>query len=208
MSNRTIFVVLLVASLLGSGTVVAQPILDLSIDGHLTDTELVVTVHRTNTGFGLGGLSYDLQFSEPLDFTREYSDHGWVAGDGLWDNSIPTDGTPVVGLTSARFDTVADPAGSEFPEDSSGTVEVLTFTNVALTPVRWVFIDLLAPQASDGSARDLETTLGGTINVIPGEDVPDGHTFGIIVPEPASLMLLMLGGLIAAASRQRLYGSH
>jgi len=182
----------------------AVPILDLWMTGELVGAELAVEVHRTNTDFGLGGLTYELQFSESLELSREYSDYGWLANDGLFDNSSPLDSTAPVSLVSATFDTVANPAGTEFPADTSGTVEVLTFTNVALVPARWLFIDILMPQASDGSGQDLETDLGGSINIISQNGLPEPHTFGVyVVPEPSTLILFGLGSLVLV-NRKRL----
>jgi len=181
----------------------AVPVLDLWMTGELIGTQLTVEVHRTNTDFGLGGLSYDLQFSESLELTREYSDYGWFANDGVYDSSSPLDGAAPVSLSSATFDTVADPAGSEFPAGTSGAVEILTFTNVVLSPARWLFVDILALQASDGSGQNLETDLGGSINVISQNGLPEPHTFGVyVVPEPSTLLLFGLGGLIFV-SRKR-----
>ena len=94
----------------------AAPQLDLWATGSFNSgtSTIDVQVHRTNTAFGLGGLSYNLQFSESLNLTREYSDYGWVANDGLFDNSNPIDGASPASFPSIHFETVHSPAGTEF----------------------------------------------------------------------------------------------
>lgn len=181
----------------------AEPVLDLSLTGQLDDTTLTVEVHRTNQQFGLGGLYYELQFSETLDVPREYSDFGWVASDGLWDYSNPLDGAAPVSLISATFDTVADPPASEFPADTSGTVEVLTFSGLSTTVARWIYLDIMSPSASDGIGRDLVSELGGSINVIDQQGLPVLHTFGVhVTPEPSTIMLFTLAGLLLLRKRK------
>ena len=183
----------------------ADPVLDLWMTGGLVGTELTVEIHRTNTEFGLGGLSYNLQFSEPLELSREYSDHDWVANDGLFDTSNPIDigasGSASATLNSIRFDTVSNPPGSEFPAGIPDTVELLTITLYDLTP-RWIYFDIVTPSASDGQGQNLETTLNGSINVIPMPGLPDSHTYGAEVPEPTTLMLFALGSAILLKKRK------
>lgn len=181
----------------------AELILELWMTVEQQDTDLVIEVHRANTDFGLGGLSYNLEFSETVETSREYSDYGWVANDGFWDNSNPLDGAVAVSLDSARFDTVVDPATSEFPESTSGTVEVLTLTNIAPAPPRWIFVDILGPAASDGPGNDLVAELGGTISVIPQQGLPEPHTLGIFVPEPGTLILFGLAGVFLLKRRRK-----
>jgi hypothetical protein len=164
----------------------AVPTLDLWMTGELAGTDITIEVHRTNTDFGLAGLSYSLQFSESLWLSREYSNYGWIANDGLFDNSNPLDGAAAVSLTTATFDTVASPAGAEFAADTSGIVELLTFSDVTLMQERWIYFDVLTPQASNGAGNDLETTLQGSINVT---------SFAVYVPEPTTLVLIGVGGL-------------
>jgi len=65
----------------------ATPALNLWMTGELNGSDLTVQVHRENTEFGLGGLFYNLQFSEILESTREYNDYGSIANDGVWDSS-------------------------------------------------------------------------------------------------------------------------
>ncbi len=126
----------------------ADPMLDIWMNGELIGSELTVEVHRTNTEFGLGGLSYDLQSSESLELSREYSDYGWIADDPIFDISNPVDGAAPGLFASIRFDTVFDPAGSEFAP-GTGIVELLTITLDNFTP-RWIYFDLSGPSASDG----------------------------------------------------------
>jgi len=177
------------------------PELVLSMTGTLVGNQLTVDVHRTNTGFGLGGLAYDLQFSETLEMTRQYGLFGWVANDGLFDGSNPLDGASPVSRTTALFNTVSGMQGGEFPAGTSGTVEVLTFTNIDLVSPRWIYIDILTPQASNGNGDNLVTTLNGSINVIAQPGLPETHTFGVFVPEPATVILLGLGAFMAIKRR-------
>ncbi len=171
-------------------------------------------VHRTNTDFGLGGLSYNLQLTESLELSREYSDHDWIADDGIFDASNPVDingGSVLDWFTSIRFDTVHDPVGSEFSSGSSGIVEAFTFSPLDdLTP-RWIYFDLVAPSASDGSGQDLVNTLGGSINIIDTIVIPSGfdppapepnHTLAVYVPEPTTLIFFGLGGLFLRKKRK------
>lgn len=181
----------------------AEPVLDLWLTGQLDDTTLTVEVHRANQQFGLGGLHYELQLSETLDLSREYSDFGWVANNGFWDCSNPLDGAAAVSLISATFDTVADLPASEFPADTSGTVEVLTFSGLSTTVARWIYLDIMFPSASDGVGQDLVSELGGSINVIAQDGLPVPHTFGVhVTPEPSTLMLFTLASLLLLRRRK------
>lgn len=216
MKSRKLFMVLLFAGvcLMASKKANAVPLLELWMTGELVGTELTVEIHRTNTDFGLGGLSYNLQFSESLELSREYSDYGWIADDGIFDISNPVDidgGSVPDWFTSIRFDTVRDPAGSEFAAGTSGTVELLTITLDDLTP-RWIYFDLSGASASDGQGQHLETTLGGSINVIPtiypnpipsSLDPPEpGHSMAYGVPEPTTLLLIGVGSLVLLKKRR------
>ena len=181
--------------LFASAEATLLPSLDLRMTGEVTDTEIIVDVHRSNTGFDLGGLSYDLTFSEVLEVTREYSDHGWDTG--LYDNSSPVDGVSDT-LDSVTFDTVAEPFGTAFLE-GDGIVETLTFSLPAGETPRWIYFDLAFGSASDGAGDDL-LSLGGTVDVA---SVPSGHTFGVeIVPEPATILLLSLGTVVFSKRRR------
>ena len=199
----------LVVVFLLSGVLSAQsPSLDLWMDASLSGATLEVDVWRENIGFGLGGLSYDLLFSESLDLSREYSDYGWVADDGLFDISSPVDvgaSGSIPGIfTSITFDTVADPNGSEFAAGTSGIVELLNITLDDFTP-RWIYFDIVSPSASNGAGDDLVTILQGTLNVI-ADDNPDppeqGHTLAVYVPEPGTIFLFGLGGLALMRKRK------
>jgi len=194
---------ILVCVFLSAQTLSATPLLELWMTGELVGTELNVEVHRTNTDFGLGGLSYNLQFSESLEVSREYSDYGWIASDSLFDSSSPADGDAPISVTGAVFDTLVNPVGTEFPADSSNVVELLTFTNISLTSERWIYIDILTPDASDGSGLSLIVDLGGSINIIAQNGLPETHTFGIyVVPEPTTFVLFGLGSLILLKRRK------
>jgi hypothetical protein len=198
-----VMLILIGVCLVSSQTTNAALELDLWMTGELVGTELTVEVHRTNTEFGLGGLSYNLQFSESLETSREYSDYGWIANNIVFDGSSPEDGDSPVSLTNAVFDTVVNPAGTEFPADTSGVVEMLTFTNISMLSERWIYIDLQAPDASDGSGQSLIGDLGGSINVIDQSGLPEAHTFGIyVVPEPTTFVLFGLGSLALLKRRK------
>lgn len=179
--------------------------LDLWMTGDYDSATGIITaeVHFTNVDFGLGGLAYDLQFSESFELSREYSDYGWTANDGIFDISNPVDvgGTgSIPGIfIGLRFDTVVDPAGSEFPPGSSGIVEVLTGKLVGPAP-HWIYFDLIEPSASDGFGQDLETALGGSIDVI--NDPQSDHTLALYIPEPCTLILIGLGGLALLRGRK------
>lgn len=180
----------------------ADPALDLWMAGGFDGTSTIeVWVSRTNVDFGLGGLSYNLQFSESLNLTREYSFYGWIANDGLFDNSNPGDDS-TGSFTSIYFDTAHDPAGTEFSA-GSGTVESLTIEVTDLTP-RWIYFDILSPSASNGSGADL-LNLGGTLDVIPDDtQAPEsGHTLAVYVPEPATMLFLSLGGIFVLKKHRK-----
>ena len=176
----------------------AAPGLDLSMEFNWVN--MSAEVHRANTDFGLGALAYDLQFSELLNLTREYSDYGWVANDGLFDSSNPVDGTSN-SFASIRFDTVHSPAGSEFSAGTAGVVESLTVLD--LTP-RWVYFDISSPVATNGAGSNLVSGLGGTLTVLPDDnpDAPEqGHTLAVYIPEPMTMLLLGLGGIFTLRKR-------
>lgn len=180
----------------------ADPALDLWMD--FNSETSTVEVHRTNTEFGLGGLSYDLQFSETLQLTnREYSDYGWIANDGLFDSSNPGDGS-TGSFTNIYFDTAHSPAGTEFGAGTTGIVESLGINIIDPTP-RWIYFDILSPSTSDGAGTDL-MNLGGSLNIIPDDnlDAPEqGHTLAVYVPEPTTMLFFGLGGIFALKRRKK-----
>ncbi|MBN2020329.1 MAG: hypothetical protein JW749_08895 [Sedimentisphaerales bacterium] len=155
-----------------------------------------VEVHRTNTDFGLGSLTYDLVFSESLNLTREYSDYGWTANDGLFDSSSPADGSSG-SFDNIRFNTVHSPAGSEF-SPGSGIVESFEITSSDSTP-RWIYFSISSPIATNGNGENLVSGLGGSLSVLP--DVGN-YTLGVYIPEPASLTLFALGCFIAIRKKR------
>ena len=175
----------------------AVPQLDLWMTHDFSGTSpFEIQVHRTNTDFGLGSLTYNLQFSESLNLTREYSDHGWVADtvsiDDVYDNSSPIDGSSG-SFTNIYFDTVHSPAGEEFGV-GSGVVEALTIEIIDWTP-RWIYLDVVSPAATNGSGVDLITGLGGSLTVSPGSNpyaLEQGHTLAIYIPEPITMVLFGL----------------
>jgi hypothetical protein len=175
----------------------AVPQLGLSMTGSFNSATSTITaqVNRTNTDFGLGGLSYTLSFSESLNLTREYSDYGWITNDGLFDNSNPVDGSSSASFLNIGFDTIHSPAGSEFSA-GSGIVESLTIHISNLTP-RWIYFDIISPSASNGAGSDLISNLGGSINI------GQGHELAIQIPEPVSLALFGLGGLVALRRQKK-----
>ncbi|NLX07083.1 MAG: PEP-CTERM sorting domain-containing protein [Phycisphaerae bacterium] len=219
MKNGQLVVLCLLAGVcvIGSGVAAAAPELDLWIGGPFTDssqpavsgTQMTLEVLRSSSNSGLANLTYTFDLSENLQMVnREYSDYGWVANDGLFDNSDPADGSLSASFSSLRFDTVASPAGTEFDPNTSGVVEQLTFTVPAVTSPRWIFFDVLGVTATDGNGIDWVTALCGTIEVNPdylfSRAEVGTHTFGVFVPEPATLMILMVAlGLGAGKHRRR-----
>lgn len=210
MNYGKFYVVLLVGLCFCSVTFANDPNLVLWLAGpnDWTDTQnpILVEVYAKNTDFGLGSLSYELTFTELLELSREYSDYGWVANDGMYDISNPVDGAAPGPFTTIRFDTVVDPAGSEFPSGTSGIVELLTIYPLAdMTTQRCIYIDLLNPSASDGMGYDLETTLGGSINLQLCQNpyCPElSHAYAVLIPEPATVLLFGLGGLALLRRRK------
>lgn len=188
--------------LLASAEATVLPSLDLWMTGYMTDTEIIVDVHRSNTGFDLGGLSYDLTFSETLEVRREYSDYEWIIEE--YDDSSPADGVSGT-LDSVTFDTGAEPFGSAFSEDEDegiGIVERLTFSLPADETPRWIYFDLAFGSASDGNGQDL-LSLDGAVNVFDADGLPEAHTFGVeIVPEAASLLLISAGAIFLRKRRK------
>ena len=195
-------VLFVIISAISVQSATADPELDLWMAGGFDGTStILVEVRRSNVDFGLGGLSYNLQFSESLNLTREYSDYGWVANDGIFDNSNPIDGT-TGSFTNIYFDTVHSPAGTEFSA-GSGDVESLVIEVTDLTP-RWIYFDILSPSASDGSGTDL-LNLGGTIDVWPDDiTAPEpGHARAVYIPEPATMLFLSLGGIFVLKKHRK-----
>ena len=175
---------------MSSQQAIAEPALNLSITGSFesSTSTISVQVNRENSEFGLGGLIYNLHFSESLLLSREYSDYGWLASDGIFDGSSPKDttsGSSSLGsFSDISFETACNPAGSEFAA-GTGIVESL---NIQLSDLdtRDITFSFGSIQASDGLGNNLVTGLGGSITSTP---------FTIQVPEPMSIALLGLGGL-------------
>lgn len=176
------------------------PVLNLAIDGpdHASSPAWVtIEIVAANTDFSLGGLSYSLEFSISGSATsvwvtsREYAAHGWVANDGLFDNSVPAQGTGLSEeVSKVRFDTVLAPAGDAREAGASGIVETLGLQIPAGLPDGTVLdVSLVGISASDGLGNDLVTYLGGS--------APAPLGLQITVPEPLSMVLLGMGGLAA-----------
>jgi len=193
-----------------SAEAIEVPTLDLWVTGPAQAQPgdiIEVTTHRANTEYGLAGLSYDWEFSIPLnELTRVYSTYGWIANDGIFDSCDPHEGVPAGTYDGIIFDTVVSgPFGSEFPI-GEGIIEAITLTIPDDTVVgSWVTFDLIPESASDGSGNDWEgLELNGQINVIPStqpEVAP--FAYGVkIVPEPATLSLLAFGWGLARLHRK------
>ena len=165
-----------------------------------------VEVHRENIDFGLGALAYNMTFDgESLDLSREYSDYGWFANDGLWDSSTPGDGVSARGFfTSIRFDTARSPANSEF-SPGTGVVESITIWD--LTP-RWIYFDILNNTSSpvvatNGAGVNIVQLPGGSAPIVIPDPDGQGHTLAVYIPEPATMLLLSLGGIFVLRKRKK-----
>jgi catechol 2,3-dioxygenase-like lactoylglutathione lyase family enzyme len=168
-----------------------------------------VTTHRANTQYGLAGLSYDLEFSIPLnELTRVYSAYGWIANEAnpAFDYCDPLEGDPAGIYDKIEFSTLADPFPSEF-QPGEGIIEVITLTIPGDAVVdSWVTFDLIFKDASDAfgySWLDLAGAEG--INVLPSPEPEVAPlAYGVkIVPEPATLSLLAFGWGLARLRRKR-----
>ncbi len=188
--SRSCLRVLAPILLFTSSYCLAAPILSLSVNGPMqaaSPGEVIISVEAVNSDFPLGGLSYTLQSSVPLSMTaRSYSGFGWVANDGLFDNCSPQQGATLANATSFKFDTVFAPASSERLVGSTGSVEQLHLAIPAGLPKGSIIsFSLSNVSASNGVGTDL-AALAGTVST---------SGLQILVPEPASLLLLVIGTL-------------
>ena len=168
--------------------VVAAPTITLTVTGSSTvlpSSDVTLQINRANTEQGLGGLAYTISLDTMLEVVgREYSDFGWVAADGLFDNSNPVDDNNASGVfQTMRFDTIpAGAAGAEFPANTAGTVEQITLRMPApgLIPPNGLMIglDLINVSASNGAGADWTLGLGGSIVVATDTN---GHAFTLTV---------------------------
>lgn len=167
----------------------AAPTLTLTVSGPSTalpSSDVVIQIMRDNTEQGLGGLAYDLNLDMTLTLVdREYSNFGWLANDGLFDNGAPVDDNNASGnFSTLRFDTIpAGGGGAEFPADTIGIVEQLTFRmpppGVIPPQGLTIGIDLANVSASNGAGSDWTTALGGAI-VTPVDSNGHGLTITVI----------------------------
>lgn len=153
------------------------------------DSSVTIEISRTNTEQGLGGLAYNVNLSQTLLLTdREYGIFGWIANDGLFDNSVPLDdGAVSSSVQTFRFDTVvAGAAGAEFPPNTGGIVERFTIRTPPLGVIPpqglTITVDLTAVSASDGDGLDWMTSLGGAITVSTDAN---GHAATFVVTDNA-----------------------
>jgi len=171
-----------------TGVALGAPQLDLSVSAPASappDSNVMIEISRANTERGLGGLAYDVILSQSLHMVaREYSDFGWIANDGFFDNGDPKDsGAVSADFQAFTFDTVAaGPAGAEFPPDSSGLVERFTIRTPPAGTIPpqglTITVDLSDVSASDGAGADWTTSLGGTISVATDSN---GHAASLLV---------------------------
>lgn len=161
-----------------------------------------VSILGKNSDFGLGGLRYRVSFlcsvaalTSPVISDRDYGSFGWVANDGLFDNSSPAEGSAAASFGNLILDTAVAPAGSERPAGADAVVEQFTINIPAGIPngtVLTIALDQIS--ASNGNGDDFITSMGGRITT--------GDLSITIVPEPALLSVAgLLGGVLLRRRR-------
>lgn len=175
----------------------ALPILDLSIVGPVTASSpgtVTISILATTTDFELGGLSYAVEpqiggSTAALEVSnRNYSQFGWIANDNDMDNCSPAEGASAVSTSSIYFDTVVE---SQF---ASGSFVDRFDLAIPAGLIDGTVITLLLsdPQASNAVGDDLVSALNGQITTAP---------LTIVVPEPASVFLMLFLGTFALRRR-------
>jgi hypothetical protein len=72
-----------------------------------------------------------------------------------------------------------------------------------LTP-RWIYFDILSPVATNGAGIPLVQLPGGSAPNIISAPGAQGHTIAVqIIPEPATMLLLSLGGIFVLRKRKK-----
>jgi hypothetical protein len=171
---------------------------DTSLGIFLTLDEVVgdtysISVDRINMVGGLQELSYDISISEEALVTADFGDN-WST-DPVYDSSTPSSGAPAELTDLVKFDSRSDINGNPFLANTMGLVETLELQITDLTTPRWIIINVINIVATDENGNqitDIWTWKGGAE---PSRVIE-------IVPEPATMAMLALGGLFLRRRKQ------
>lgn len=163
----------------------------MSLDDVVDDT-YSISVHRFNLNAGVQALSYDISVSEQAYISADYSPQ-WDTTAGI-DFSNPAHGAVAQLLNSIRFDTQRNPASAVISANTSDVIEVLKLQLTDTTTPRWIVLNISNIVATDenGNLFDNVLTAGSSAPSIAFQ----------IVPEPATMVMLALGGLFLRRKRQ------
>lgn len=195
---KNYFITAVLVLFISSAACLADPVVsDTSLGIFLTLDEVVgdtysVSVDRINMFGGLQELSYDITISEEAYVSADFGDN-WST-DPVYDSSTPASGASAQLTDLVRFDSRSDINGAPFLANTMGLIETLDIQITDLTTPRWIIINIINIVATDENGNQITDiwTHGGQAPALAIQ----------IVPEPATMAILALGGLFLRRRRQ------